>query len=69
MKTESVSLWMAVNKNGRMNMFLTNPIRRENKWEGHIFINSIIYKQLLDLCKQADFNWNNEPEFFEITLQ
>ena len=60
--------WVAVNKNGFICMFVNEPTRNLElgKWEGEIYLDSLIYKTISSvIC--AKMTWENEAEFFEFS--
>jgi len=70
MKSKTVEVWFAVNKNGFVGMYNEQPVRNEEtgKWESKFpFVNSLAYDQIVALVEKAQMNWNNNPEC--ITLQ
>jgi len=71
-KLKSVTIWFAVNKNGNVRMFLDNPKKNTERgiWEGkYPYVNSIIYKDINKVVKQAKMTFENNPEVIEIQIQ
>ena len=67
MNKQSIKCWAAINKNGFLVLFENEPKRNEvvGKWEGKLYVNSLVYNALKDLVERANLSWNNEPEYFE----
>ena len=61
--------WVAVNKNGFICLFTDTPKRNTDtgRWEGNLYVDSVIYKIVKDLVNKVCMSWNNEPEFFEFS--
>ena len=71
-KLKSVQIWFAVNKNGSVRMFLDNPKKNVDKgiWESkYPYVNSVLYKDICQVVKQAKMNFENNPECLEIQIQ
>lgn len=63
--------WVAVNKNLNVVMFCDEPTKNENlgRWEGVPYINSYALDQILPILKQANFGFNDEPQFLSLELR
>ena len=70
-KDVSIKCWAAVNKNGFISLFTDQPQRNTDtgKWEGNLYLNSVIYKMIVDLFEKANFSWMNDPEYFEFGVK
>lgn len=63
-------VWVAVNKNGFVVMFLNDePIKNENtgKWEGNYYANSLLYKDIINLVEKSNITWDCDPFSLQIT--
>ena len=68
---KSVQIWFAINKNGDVRMFLDCPKKNVERgiWESkNPYVNSLLYKDILQITKQAKMNFENEPECLEIQI-
>lgn len=62
-------IWIAVNKNGVIVMFIDDePIKNEKtgKWEGKYFVNSLLYKDICELVKKSNITWDCEAFSLQI---
>lgn len=62
-------IWLAVNKNGFINLFSGEPVRyeEEQKWMGKLpYINSVVYSQLAKIAVNNGITWESDPLEFEI---
>lgn len=69
-KLKTICIWIGVNKNGFVGLHLEEPTKniQLGKWQSNKpFCNSIIQNQIENLVKQAQLNWESEPEYIEIT--
>lgn len=59
--------WAAVNKSGFVVLFTDEPKRNEEtgKWEGNLYVNSVVYAAIKDIFEKASWNWEKEAEYFE----
>lgn len=59
--------WAAVNKNGFLVLFTEQPKRNAEtgKWEGPMYVNSVLYKAIKEIFDKVKFNWEKEAEYFE----
>lgn len=62
-------VWFCVNKNNKVVMFTEEP--KKNKklgiWESKFpYVNSILYKEMCEISKQAKMNFETEPQYIEI---
>lgn len=67
----TISIYLAVNKNGDVRMFTDEPKRNEatGKWESkHPFVNSVLYKEFVELVSKTNINWEHEPENFQLEI-
>lgn len=64
---KSKKCWAACNKDGFITLFTEQPKRNieTGKWEGPIYINSVVYKAIKDLFEKVCFSWEREAEYFE----
>ena len=69
---KSITVWFAVNKNGKVRMFLDNPTKNVNLgiWESNNpYVNSVLYKDICQIVQQAKMNFENNPEVIEIQIK
>lgn len=66
----TIKTWAAVDKNGFLSLFTSEPKRNNEtcKWEGEKYVNSVIYKMLVNLVENAGMNWDNDAEYFEFEI-
>lgn len=69
MEINSIKVWGGVNKNGTLVLFTSEPKRNEitGKWEGDIYLNSVVYKMVQELFNKAKMSWQREAEYIEFT--
>lgn len=68
-KNNFQGVWFAINKNGKVVMFTEEPKKNEQKgiWESKFpYINSILYKDICEISKQAKMTFETEPQYIEI---
>lgn len=67
---KTIKVWAAVNKNGFLVLTTDKPTKnmKSGKWEGNYYVNSTIYNMVKDLFSKANFNWQNEAEYFEFGI-
>ena len=66
-----IKFWLAVNKNGFIGMYCTEPTRNKEAgvWESkRVYLNSVVYPQICQMVKNVKMTWDNEPEVFEIKI-
>lgn len=64
-----IAVWLAINKNGDLQLFSECPTRGKISWVGKNYINSMIYGAVLELVKNSTLSWESEPEFLEFSLK
>lgn len=62
-------IFIVVNKENKPLMFVDEPTRTETTWTGNHYVNSVLYKDVVSLVKQANLNFNCDPEIIEFNLQ
>lgn len=68
---ETQIIWVAMNKNGSVRMFLDEPIRNRTtgRWESkRPFVNSKLYEDIIKIIEHSSVTWESEPNFFEIQI-
>lgn len=61
-----LKLYIVVSKSGLLMMFLDKPVRQGNTWTGRYYVNSVAQKEIEEIVKNCDFNFDREPEYLEI---
>ena len=63
----TIKCWAAINRNGFICLFTDKPQRNKEigKWEGKLYVNSVVYKMIKDLFDKASFSWEEDAEYFE----
>lgn len=71
MDKKTIKVWAARNKNGFLVLTSNKPKKNESagRWEGTYYINSRVYNVIKDLFDKANMNWQNEPEYFEFSIE
>ena len=70
-KRKSVTVWVGVNKNGKISMHSLEPIRDEERgiWVSNSpFVNSVMYNNLAAMIEKTPMNWESSCEVFTINL-
>lgn len=65
-------IWFCVNRNGKVKMFLDEPIKNEKLgiYEGKSpYVNTLIYKDMCEVVKQAKMSFDTDPQAIEIQIQ
>lgn len=65
-------VWVAVNKNGFISMFLGEEPKRNietGKWEGIFYVNSLLYKDIIKLVEKSNITWACDPFNLQISLK
>lgn len=70
-KRKSITVWIGVNKNGKISMHTVEPTRNEHigVWESSSpFVNSVLYNNLSATIEKTPMNWESSCEVFQIQL-
>lgn len=70
-KQKNLTIWFAVNKSGFVVLYLNEPKRNTEtgKWESDSpFVNSVLYKQIVELVNKAGITWNDDPNCVAISV-
>lgn len=68
----TLTVFVAVNKNGSIRMFTDEPKRNVNsgRWESdNPFVNSKLFKDFTSLCQKANVTWESEPNPFTLEIK
>ena len=71
LKRKSITIWVGVNKNGKISMHTAEPKRNDDtgRWVSNSpFINSVLYKNLSDVFEKSPMNWETPCEVFQINI-
>ena len=64
-------IWFAINKNDKVVMFIEEPKKNVGLgiWDSKFpYVNSLLYKEICEIAKQAKMNFETEPQYIEIKL-
>lgn len=61
-------VYFGVNKDGSVNMFTNDPVRRGDYWFGDFFVNSVLQKQLEEAISSAKLTWESDSQCISIDL-
>lgn len=70
-KKKSITVWIGVNKNGKISMHTVEPSRDEDLgvWVSNSpFVNSVLYTNLSQTIEKTQMNWESSCEVFQIQL-
>jgi hypothetical protein len=70
-KRKSITIWIGVNKNGKISMHTVEPTRNEDLgvWVSNSpFVNSVLYENLSKTIEKTSMNWESSCEVFQIQL-
>ena len=70
-KKKSITIWIGVNKNGKISMHTVEPTRDEDLgvWVSNSpFVNSVLYENLSKTIEKTPMNWESSCEVFQIQL-
>ena len=70
-KRKSITIWIGVNKNGKISMHTVEPTRNEDLgvWVSNSpFVNSVLYENLSKTIEKTAMNWESSCEVFQIQL-
>lgn len=70
-KRKSITIWIGVNKNGKISMHTVEPTRDEDLgvWVSNSpFVNSVLYENLSKTIEKTAMNWESSCEVFQIQL-
>lgn len=70
-KKKSITIWVGVNKNGKISMHTVEPTRDEDLgvWVSNSpFVNSVLYENLSKTIEKTAMNWESSCEVFQIQL-
>jgi len=68
----NILIWFCVNRDGQVRMFLDEPKRnvKAGRFEGTSpYVNTIIYRDMCEVVKQAKMNFETDPQAIEIQIQ
>lgn len=65
----SQKIYIAVNKENKPLMFVSEPTRTETTWTGDFYVNSVIYEQVCEMVKMAGMTHASEPEVIEFQMK
>jgi hypothetical protein len=70
-KKKSITVWIGVNRNGKISMHTVEPTRNEDLgiWVSNSpFVNSVLYVNLSQTIEKTQMNWESSCEVFQIQL-
>jgi hypothetical protein len=70
-KKKSITIWVGVNRNGKISMHTVEPTRDEDLgvWVSNSpFVNSVLYENLSQTIEKTPMNWESSCEVFQIQL-
>ena len=70
-KKKSITVWIGVNRNGKISMHTVEPTRDEDLgvWVSNSpFVNSVLYANLSQTIEKTPMNWESSCEVFQIQL-
>ena len=70
-KKKSITVWLGVNKNGKISIHTEEPIRDEEHgvWKSNSpFLNSVLYANLSQMIERTQMNWESGYEIFQIQI-
>ena len=70
-RSKSITVWVGVNKNGKISMHTVEPTRNEDLgvWVSNSpFVNSVLYENLSKTIEKTAMNWESSCEVFQIQL-
>lgn len=62
-----IKVWIAITKDGKLQMFSNVPKRGKESWIGNFYVNSLIYENIKDMINNSSLSWASEPEFLELS--
>ena len=68
---KSITIWVGVNKNGKLSMHTVEPKRNEDTgtWVSDSpFCNSVLYNNLSETIEKTPMSWESSCEVFQIQL-
>ena len=63
-----IKIWIAIAKNGTIQLFSKYPTRGKQSWIGEHYINSIVYSNIVSMVKNSSLCWNSDPEYLELSF-
>lgn len=62
-------VWFGINKNGKVRMFLDEPVRDDDLkiWVGKNFCDSVIQKQLESMVKGTTLSWESDAQVIQLS--
>lgn len=70
-KRKSITIWVGVNKNGKISMHTIEPVKDENRgmWVSKSpFVNSVLYTNLSEMIEKTPMSWESSCEVFQINI-
>ena len=70
-KKKSITVWIGVNRNGKISMHTVEPTRDEDLgvWVSNSpFVNSVLYTNLSQTIEKTPMSWESSCEVFQIQL-
>lgn len=70
--TRIIKIWCAINADNTLSMHSEEPTRNKDLgiWVSNApFVHSIIYNQMSEFMRTASISFENDPEYFEISME
>ena len=65
---KNIGIWFAVNKDGNLFLFTSEPKRVGDGWFGDFFLNSLIHDNIKTMLKGSKYSFEDEPQYLEFKL-
>lgn len=63
-----LNIYIVVNKDKALRMFVDEPYREGDVWKGKPFVNSVLYNQLAPIIEKAGLTFESNPEIIQIDI-
>lgn len=67
-KVKQITIYIVVNKEKKLRMFVEEPKRVGDVWVGKPFVSSTIYNQLVPVIEKAGMTFESNPEIIQFKV-
>lgn len=67
-KKKRITLYICVNKDKDLRMFISEPHREGNMWVGQSFVSWTIYSQIKPIIEKSQMTFESDPEVIQFDV-
>lgn len=65
----TIGVWLAIAKDGELQLFTEEPVRGKHSWIGNPYINSVVFKTVQQMIANSSMSWHSDPEYIELMFR